>query len=108
MKSSWKRCAAVCTPNPVTSRLRVSGDAVHRAMQGLSSCPALQRITGAVHAAGRASYEIMQKAATRGIGLVAAISAPTGLAVRVADASRLTLLGFTRGFVCRRGDLVCE
>jgi FdhD protein len=32
----------------------------------------------------RASYEMIQKAATVGIGLVAAISAPTGLAIRLA------------------------
>lgn len=45
----------------------------------------------------RASYEIVQKAATRGVGFIAAISAPTGLAARIAAESGVTLLGFTRG-----------
>lgn len=70
---------------------------------------ALDKLLGAMaaegidHAAGfivitsRASYEIVQKAATRGIALVAAISAPTGLAVRIAEEAGVTLLGFTRG-----------
>ncbi|MFY2764443.1 formate dehydrogenase accessory sulfurtransferase FdhD [Arenimonas sp. MALMAid1274] len=45
----------------------------------------------------RASYEVVHKAAQVGIGLVAAISAPTALAVRLADQAGLTLLGFARG-----------
>lgn len=45
----------------------------------------------------RASYEVVHKAAQAGIGLVAAISAPTALAVRLADEAGLTLLGFARG-----------
>ncbi|KFN47543.1 formate dehydrogenase accessory sulfurtransferase FdhD [Arenimonas metalli] len=45
----------------------------------------------------RASYEVVHKAATAGIGLVAAISAPTALAVRLASEAGLTLVGFARG-----------
>ncbi|MBU6460541.1 MAG: formate dehydrogenase accessory sulfurtransferase FdhD [Proteobacteria bacterium] len=44
----------------------------------------------------RASYEMVQKSVTAGISLLAAISAPTSLAVRMAGESGLTLLGFTR------------
>lgn len=44
----------------------------------------------------RASYEMVQKAATVGISLLAAISAPTGLAIRLAEKTGLTLIGFTR------------
>jgi FdhD protein len=51
---------------------------------------------GYVLVTSRASYEMVQKAATVGISLMAAISAPTGLAVRLAEESRLTLAGFTR------------
>ena len=51
---------------------------------------------GFVVITSRASYEIVSKAATRGVGLVAAISAPTGLAVRIAEEAGVTLLGFTR------------
>ena len=45
----------------------------------------------------RASYEMVQKAALRGIELVAAISRPTGLAIRLAVASGVTLVGLLRG-----------
>jgi len=44
----------------------------------------------------RASFEMAQKAATVGITLLAAISAPTGLAIRLAEETGLTLIGFTR------------
>ncbi|HTT36103.1 MAG TPA: formate dehydrogenase accessory sulfurtransferase FdhD [Burkholderiales bacterium] len=44
----------------------------------------------------RASFEMAQKAATVGITLLAAISAPTGLAIRVAKETGLTLIGFAR------------
>lgn len=45
----------------------------------------------------RASFEMVQKAAVLGAPLLAAISGPTGLAVRVAQQSGLTLVGFARG-----------
>jgi formate dehydrogenase accessory protein FdhD len=45
----------------------------------------------------RASFEMVQKAARAGFGLLAAISAPTALAVRMADGAGLTLAGFVRG-----------
>jgi len=45
----------------------------------------------------RASYEMIQKAALRGIELVAAISRPTGLAIRLAAVSGVTLAGLLRG-----------
>ena len=51
---------------------------------------------GAVVITSRASYEMVQKAAAVGIGLVAAVSAPTALAVRMAEAFNVTLVGFAR------------
>ena len=45
----------------------------------------------------RASVEMVQKSATAGIAVLAAVSAPTALAVRVADQCGQTLIGFARG-----------
>ncbi len=51
---------------------------------------------GAVLVSSRASFEMVQKAASQGATLLAAVSAPTALACRVAHASNVTLLGFFR------------
>jgi len=45
----------------------------------------------------RASYEMVQKAARAGIGALVAVSAPTALAVRVAEASGVALACWARG-----------
>ncbi|MHB1667918.1 formate dehydrogenase accessory sulfurtransferase FdhD [Thiomonas sp.] len=52
---------------------------------------------GFVLMTSRASYEIVCKAVSVGIGCVAALSAPTGMAVRVAERAGLTLICFLRG-----------
>jgi len=44
----------------------------------------------------RASYEMAMKAAAAGFPLLAAVSAPTALAISLADACNLTLIGFAR------------
>ncbi|GGA14958.1 formate dehydrogenase accessory sulfurtransferase FdhD [Dyella caseinilytica] len=44
----------------------------------------------------RASYEMVTKAASAGITFMAAISAPTALAIHLAESTHLTLVGFAR------------
>ncbi|MEQ1620077.1 MAG: formate dehydrogenase accessory sulfurtransferase FdhD [Methylococcales bacterium] len=51
---------------------------------------------GFIIVTSRASYEMVQKTAFVGITLLAAISAPTGLAIRLANEAGLTLIGFAR------------
>ena len=69
---------------------------------------ALDKLIGAMHRAciapdtgfvlltSRASYEMVTKAASAGIGIVAAISAPTALAIELARSAGMTLIGFVR------------
>ena len=71
----------------------------HNALDKLSG--ALLR-TGANQADGmvllssRVSVEMVQKAASMGVPVIAAISAPTSLAIDVADAAGITLIGVAR------------
>lgn len=46
---------------------------------------------------GRVSFEIVQKAAVAGVPIICAVSAPSDLAVRLADRLGVTLVGFLRG-----------
>jgi FdhD protein len=69
---------------------------------------ALDKLIGAMRRAGidpgdglalvtsRASYEMVTKATSAGITVLAAISAPTALAIELARSAGITLVGFTR------------
>jgi len=52
--------------------------------------------TGYIVTTSRASYEMVQKAASVGACMLVAVSAPTAFAVRLAESSGLTLIGFAR------------
>lgn len=53
--------------------------------------------SGFVVVTSRASFEMVQKTTVLGAPLMAAVSGPTGLAVRIAQQAGLTLVGFARG-----------
>jgi FdhD protein len=55
---------------------------------------------GALIITSRASFEMVQKAAALGYGILAAVSAPTAAAVRLAERLNLTLVGFLRDGGC--------
>jgi len=132
--------AVLKTVHPVSAATAVPATVVARALDQLREHQRLNRIAGAVHAAGwaaldgaillaredvgrhnaldkligaaltrgidpaegflvvtsRASFEMVQKATVLGAPILAAISGPTGLAVRLAREAGLTLAGFAR------------
>ena len=63
---------------------------------GAMSAASLDFSTGAALITSRASFEMVQKAVTLGVPVLAAVSAPTALAVRMARSTELGLLGFVR------------
>lgn len=63
---------------------------------GALSTRAIDPLSGFAVVTSRASFEMAMKAAQAGIPLLAAISAPTALAIALADSARLTLIGFAR------------
>lgn len=71
----------------------------HNALDKLVGALALARTdlqAGFLVVTSRASSEMVQKAATAGIRVLAAISAPTALAIQLAASSGLSLVGFAR------------
>jgi FdhD protein len=72
----------------------------HNALDKLIGALARQGVNpgeGAFVITSRVSIDMVQKAVIAGTGLLIAVSAPTALAVRTADAAGLTLVGLARG-----------
>lgn len=86
----------------------------HNALDKLVGALRRQRIdpaAGFVLITSRASHELVHKAASAGVQLLAAVSAPTGMAVRNAEASGITLVGWLRGSgfsVYSRADRIAD
>jgi len=71
----------------------------HNALDKLIGAMAREGIdpqSGFAAVTSRASYEMAMKAASVGITLLAAVSAPTALAITLAEQANLTLVGFAR------------
>ena len=67
------------------------------AMAGGPRATPVDPAAGFIAVTSRASFEMVHKTASAGVGLLAAISAPTTLAIRTAEAAGVTLAGFARG-----------
>jgi FdhD protein len=73
-------------------------NALDKTLGALASADAVTG--GTLLITSRASFEMVQKSAALGYGILAAVSAPTAAAVRLADKLNLTLIGFLRGSGC--------
>jgi FdhD protein len=84
----------------------------HNALDKLVGAMAcIENRAGFILTTSRASYEMVQKTISAGCNILVAISAPTGLAVKIAEEAGLTLVGFARehGFVVySHGDAIID
>ncbi len=75
----------------------------HNAVDKLVGWALAERVAPAAHVlllSGRAGYELVQKAVMLGVPVVASVSAPSSLAIELAERFNVALVGFVRGERC--------
>jgi FdhD protein len=72
-------------------------NALDKLIGGMAATRLAEASSGFVVVTSRASFEMVQKTVAAGVPLLAAVSAPTSLAISTAQAARLALIGFARG-----------